>query len=148
MNSIEFALVGRIGRDPELKTSQSGNSWTSIGVGVGKDEATQWVRVSLFGDQAEQAVATFKKGSNVYVEGRDLRIDSYTGKDGTERHGLKGIATKIEAVGAGAIGRNKPPKQRPPEGEEPAPAATRDWQKPAGGPTFADDAIPFAPQAL
>lgn len=136
MNSIQFALVGRVGRDPELKHSQSGNAWTSIGVGVGKDEATQWVRISLFGEQAEQAIATLKKGANVYVEGRDLRIDSYTGKDGTERHGLKGIATRVEVVGAGAIGRNRPPKQRAPEGDAPAPASTR----PA--PSFADE-IPF-----
>jgi len=138
MNSIEFALVGRLGRDPELKHSQSGNAWTSIGVGVGKDEATQWVRVSLFGDAAEQAVATLKKGASVYIEGHGLRLDSYTGKDGTERHGLKGIATKIEVVGAGAIGRNKAQRQRPPEGDEPAPASTR----PASRPTFADE-IPF-----
>ena len=141
MNSIEFALVGRIGRDPELKTSQSGNPWTAISVGVGKDEATQWVRISLFGDQAEQACATLKKGSNVYVEGRDLRLDSYVGKDGAERHGLKGIATKVEAIGAGAIGRSKPPKQRAPEGEESAPVSTR------SAPSFADE-IPFSPQVL
>jgi single-strand DNA-binding protein len=136
MNSIEFALVGRLGRDPELKHSQSGNAWTAIAIGVGKDENTQWVRVTLFGEQAEQAVATLKKGSNVYIEGRDLRLDSYTGKDGTERHGLKGIGTKVEVVGASAIGRNRPPKQRVPEGEEPAPISTR----PA--PSFADE-IPF-----
>jgi single-strand DNA-binding protein len=142
MNSIEFALVGRIGRDPELKhSSQSGNAWTALSIGVGKDDQTQWVRVSIFGDQAEQACATLRKGSNVYVEGRDLRLDSYTGKDGTERHGLKGIAAKVELVGAGAIGRNKAPKQRAPEGDEPAPASTR------LAPTF-DDQIPFAPQVL
>jgi len=138
MNSIEFALVGRLGRDPELKHSQSGNAWTSIGVGVGKDEATQWVRVSLFGDAAEQAVATLKKGASVYIEGHGLRLDSYTTQSGEQRHGLKAIATKVELVGAGAIGRNKAPKQRAPEGEAPAPVSTR----PA--PSFADDSIPFA----
>jgi len=143
MNSIEFALVGRVGRDPDLRTSQSGNPWTAISVGVGKDDQTQWVRVSLFGDQAEHACSALKKGSNVYVEGRDLRLDSYTGKDGNQRHGLQGIATKVEVVGAGAIGRNRPPKQRAPEGDEPAPPSTR---APAGGrPQFADE-IPFAPE--
>jgi len=141
MNSIEFALVGRVGRDPELKHSQSGNAWTAIAIGVGRDAETQWVRVSVFGDAAEQACATLRKGASVYIEGHGLKLDSYTSKDGTERHGLKGVATKVEAVGAGAIGRNKPPKSRAPEGDEPAPASTR----PA--PTFADE-IPFAPQVL
>jgi len=142
VNSIEFALVGRVGRDPDLRTSQSGNPWTALSIGVGKDDQTQWVRISVFGDQAEHACTTLKKGSNVYVEGRDLVLDSYKAKDGTERHGLKGIATRVEVVGAGSIGRNKAPRQRAPEGDEPAPPSTR---APAGGRPFADE-IPFAPE--
>jgi len=36
MNTIEAALTGRMGTEPELKTSQAGKLWAAFNVGVGK----------------------------------------------------------------------------------------------------------------
>jgi single-strand DNA-binding protein len=142
MNSIEVACVGRVGRDAELKTSQSGKPWARVSVGVGKDDSTQWIAFTIFGEMAVDMASRLTKGASVYVEGRELRIDSYTTQAGEQRHGLKAVATKIEVVGAGAIGHNKAPRQRAPEGDAPAPSST------GGGGFGRDEVIPFGSQVL
>jgi single-strand DNA-binding protein len=123
MNSIEAAFIGRVGRDPDLRTSQSGNPWTALSVAVGEGEEVQWIRVAVFGERAEQLAGQLHKGDRVYVEGR-LKLDTWTAQDGKERTGLSVAAWKAEKLGE--IGRHKPARPKAPlEGENPAPASTR-----------------------
>jgi len=144
VNSIEAAFTGKVGRDAELRQSQAGKPWAAVNVAVGNDENTTWVRVTMFGDLAIEMASRLTKGTSVYCEARNLVIDGYTTSTGEQRHGLKCIATKVQVVGASAIGRNRPQQPKaPPEGEHPAPIAAgggRNWQRPLG-----DDAIPFGP---
>jgi single-stranded DNA-binding protein len=144
MNSIECALVGRLARDVEIRTSQSGRPWARATVGVGSGDSTTWLNIALFGALCtDDLVGQLKKGTSVYIEGRDLGIDRYTTQSGEERVGLNAIATKVEVLGL--IGRNKPPEGFDPAlvsaqscGEPTRPVA--DWQRP-----LREDTIPFAP---
>lgn len=88
-------LIGRVGRDPEVRTFQNGDrvvsfsmamseSWKDKSTGERK-ERTEWANVQVFNDGigkvAEQYV---RKGSKVYVEGQ-LQTREYTDKDGIQR---------------------------------------------------------------
>jgi len=92
--SIECALFGFLARDAEARTSQAGKPWVRLSIGVGKDDAVQWVNVAVFGKAAEKAAA-LKKSDRVYIEGT-IKLDSWRGSDGVERHGLSVAAFKCE----------------------------------------------------
>ena len=76
------------------------------------EEATTWVRVAVFGALATRLYPELKKGTEVYCEGR-LKLDSWTGRDGRERSGLRVAAAKVEVLGR--IGYD--PYQRKPKPE-------------------------------
>jgi single-stranded DNA-binding protein len=131
--SIECAFYGFLARDADARTSQAGKPWVRLSIGVGKDDPVQWVQVAVFGKAAEKA-AELKKSDRCYIEGT-IKLDSWTGNDGTERHGLSVAAFKCEPTHR--IGRNRPDqKQKRDFGSAPAVA---------GGAPF-DDEITFAPE--
>lgn len=133
IDSIEAAFFGRVGTDPELKTSSAGKPWAAFNVAVGQDDDTQWVRVAVFGAVAQDLVGTLKKSDRVYVEG-NLTLRTWE-KDGVTRAGLNVAAWKCERLGQ--IGRNKPRPSKPsPEGDHPAPLSTADRH-------WSEDEIPF-----
>jgi single-stranded DNA-binding protein len=138
--SIECAFFGFLAADAESRTSQAGKLWARLRVGVGKDADIQWVSVAVFGEAAKIAAA-LKKGDRVYVEG-SVKIDSWRGGDGVEKHSLSVASFKIEKTHQ--IGRNRPPKREKPEpvasGRE---RAERSHYAP--GADLNDD-IPFAPE--
>jgi single-stranded DNA-binding protein len=100
---IDCACYGFLAADAETKVSKAGKTWARLRVGVGKDDNLQWVSVAVFGQAAEVA-AKLKKGDRVYVEG-NIKIDTWTGNDGTERHGLSVASLKVEKTHN--IGRNR-----------------------------------------
>ncbi|MBL8845462.1 MAG: single-stranded DNA-binding protein [Hyphomicrobium zavarzinii] len=133
--NIEAAFIGRVGSDPELKTSAEGKPWAAFNVAVGKDEATQWVRVAVFGARAEELAGPLKKGDRVYVEG-NLTMRTWE-KSGEKRAGINVAAWKCECLGQ--IGRNKPSKAKAlPEGDHSAPMVTQQPRHAAF-----EDEIPF-----
>ena len=84
-------LIGNLGRDPELRYTQSGTPVASLNIATTRKwrnkqsnemvEETEWHRVSVFGQSAEHCNNYLAKGRQVYVEGR-LRTRSYDDKDG------------------------------------------------------------------
>jgi single-stranded DNA-binding protein len=94
----------------------------------------QHCAIAVFGKAAETA-ADLKKGDRVYVEG-SIKLDSWRGNDGLERHGLSVAAFKCERTHN--IGRGKP--KRPRDNTTNDSNATA-----AGGAPFADE-IPFMPE--
>ena len=92
--SIDCAFHGFLAADAEAKTSQAGKKWARLRVGAGKDDAVQWVSVAVFGKAAETA-AELKKGDRCYIEGA-IKLDTWRGNDGTERHSLAVSAFKVE----------------------------------------------------
>ena len=82
MSSInKVIIVGRLGQDPEIRYTQSGDAALNISVATSeswkdkatgeKREATEWHRVSIFGKPAEIAAQYLRKGSLIYVEGKN-----------------------------------------------------------------------------
>lgn len=141
--NIEAAFTGRLGQEPEQRTSQSGKPWLRLNVAVGADDSLQWVSTAVFGEGAQELAGRLHKGDRVYVEGR-LTLRTWE-KDGQTHAGLNVAAWRVERLGE--IGKNKPPKPKAPsEHEVPVPpingdrrSAPRDGQRPASP----DDAIPF-----
>ena len=102
--SIECAFHGFLATDADARTSQAGKPWVRLRVGVGKDDAVEWLSVAVFGKAAE-AAAGLKKGDRVYCEG-SIKLDTWRGNDSIERHGLSVASFKIERTHL--IGRNRP----------------------------------------
>ncbi len=84
----KIVIVGRLGRDPEMRYMPDGTAVTSLSVATdrrwtdkatGKPvEETTWFRVSVWGRQAETANQYLSKGRMVLIEGH-LRPDPQTG---------------------------------------------------------------------
>jgi single-stranded DNA-binding protein len=129
--SIECAFHGFLAADADARTSQAGKPWVRLRVGVGKDDAVEWLSVAVFGKAAE-AAAGLKKGDRVYCEG-SIKLDTWRGNDSIERHGLSVASFKIERTHL--IGRNRPKRN--------GDAKPRAQGKPASAGELYNDEIPF-----
>ena len=148
MGSVnKVILIGNLGADPELKYTPSQRPLCNLRIAtteVYKDksgqrqEKTEWHRVTVWGDQAENCNKYLSKGRSVYVEGR-LQTRSYD-KDGQKHYATDVVADRVVFLGGGGEGRGKSggggfggrgdsgPADEPGEG---------------GGPAPSDDDIPF-----
>jgi single-strand DNA-binding protein len=89
-------LIGNLGRDPEIRTMQSGGkvaqlslatseSWRDRNTGE-RQERTEWHRVVIFDERLVDVVEKYlKKGQKVYVEGQ-LQTRKWTDNSGQERY--------------------------------------------------------------
>jgi single-strand DNA-binding protein len=89
-------LVGNLGRDPEIRSTQDGTrvanlsvatseSWRDKATGERK-ERTEWHRVVIFNDKLVEIVEKYlKKGAKVYLEGA-LQTRKWTDNSGQERY--------------------------------------------------------------
>ena len=114
--AIDCAFYGFLACDADPRTSQAGRPWVRLRVGTGKGDNVQWVSVAVFGEAAENA-ADLRKGDRIYVEGT-LRLDSWRGRDGLERHGLSVAATLCEPTHG--IGRARRVPEPEPDDDSPA----------------------------
>jgi single-strand DNA-binding protein len=66
-------LIGRLGKDPEIKTTQSGTSVTNISLATtrqkGDQKTTDWHRLVAFGKTAELCQKYLRKGDETCFEG-------------------------------------------------------------------------------
>ena len=95
MSSLnKVMLVGRLGRDPELRYSSNGVAVCSLSVATdesymdaqnAKVERVEWHRVVVYGKQGEACERCLAKGSLVHVEG-SLTTRKWQDKDGTLRY--------------------------------------------------------------
>ena len=104
MNVNKVILVGRLTRDPEVRTTTSGQTVTSIGLATGrtwtdkqgqKQEKTEFHNVIFWGRTAEVAGQYLIKGQEIFLEGR-LETRTYTGKDGVERRTTEVVAESFQ----------------------------------------------------
>jgi single-strand DNA-binding protein len=88
-------LVGNLGRDPEIRSTQDGMRIANLAVATSetwrdrvsgeRKERTEWHRVVIFNERlAEIAEKYLKKGRKVYVEGA-LQTRKWTDNSGQER---------------------------------------------------------------
>jgi single-stranded DNA-binding protein len=104
VSEIDCAFFGFCAANADVRTSQAGKTWVRLSVGVGKGDFVQWLSVAVFGKAAATA-ADLKKSDRIYCEGT-IKLNSWRGSDGTERHGLSVATFKIGKTHQ--IGRNKP----------------------------------------
>ncbi|MEK9671204.1 MAG: single-stranded DNA-binding protein [Rhodospirillaceae bacterium] len=101
-------LVGNLGRDPEVRFSQSGQKIVNMSVATSerwKDrqsgeqrEKTEWHRVVVFDERlADVCEKYLKKGSKVYLEGT-LQTRKWTGNDGQERYTTEVVLPRFNGV--------------------------------------------------
>lgn len=130
-------LLGRLGKDPECKTINSGQmvanfsiatseSWKDRTTGE-KKEQTEWHNCQAWGTLAEIAQKYLHKGDQVYVEGK-IKTRSWE-KDGVTRYVTEIIVGSIVLLGGGQ-------KSDATRQEAPTPTAT-----PQG--SIATDDLPF-----
>lgn len=101
-------IVGNVGRDPETRQIQSGETVTSFTVAVTRRwrdrntnemrEATSWYNVSLWGNRFEGVLPYIRKGRQVMVVGT-VTARPYTGQDGTPKASLDLRADTIQLLG-------------------------------------------------
>ena len=136
MNVNKVILVGRLTKDPELRTTPSGQTVTSISLATNnfwtdksgqKQEKTEFHNIVLWGKTAEVAGQYLVKGQEAYFEGR-LQTRAYTGKDGVERRTTEIVAETMQfgskpgaGAGAGNSNYNSAPKQASPQRNNAAP---------------------------
>ena len=161
MGSVnKVILVGNLGADPELKYTPSNRPVCNLSVatnevwkdkGGQKQERTEWHRVNVWGEQAENCSKFLAKGRMVYVEGR-LQTRSWDDKDGKKRYSTEVVADRVVFLGGGAGAENgggggggrRAGGGRPGWGEETQqpPSEPSDGGG-SGPPPAGDDEIPF-----
>lgn len=98
MNNV--SLVGRLTRDPEIKTTNSGSSYARFSIAVdrrGKDAGTDFITIVAFGKTSEFIERYFRKGQRIGINGR-IQTGSYEGKDGKKVYTFDVIAENVEFV--------------------------------------------------
>jgi single-strand DNA-binding protein len=104
MNVNKVILVGRLTRDPEIRTTPGGQSVATISMATNsfwtdksgqKQDKTEFHNVVLWGRQAEIASQYLTKGQECFIEGR-LQTRVYTGKDGVERRTTEVIGETMQ----------------------------------------------------
>ena len=154
MGSVnKVILVGNLGADPELKYTPSNRPLCNLRIAtteVFKDksgqrqEKTEWHRVTVWGDQAENCNKYLAKGRSVYIEGR-LQTRSYD-KDGQKHYATDIVADRVVFLGSGGGGGGGGEGRGKPGGfsgrGESGPSDEMGESGPASGPP-SDDDIPF-----
>lgn len=100
-------LVGRLGRDPEVRITNSGNPITTFSMATSeewrdkntgeKKTKTEWHNIVVFNNLADIASRYLKKGHNVYIEGK-LQTTEYE-KDGIKRRNTQIVLTSMNFLG-------------------------------------------------
>ena len=123
-------LIGlaRLGRDCELRTTQSGDAVASLSLAMdyrnGREKATQWVDAALWGKMAEALTQYLVKGKLICVTLDDVHIEEYPKRDGGTGTKLVGRVSKLELAGGGRDDgeRTERPAERPAQRQAPKPA--------------------------
>jgi len=164
-------LIGRLGKDPEVRNFQNGGKVVRFGLATSErykdregnqQEKTEWHDIEIFNDRlGDVAEKYLRKGSEVYIEGQ-LETQTYNDKDGNERKTkrivLRQFRGELQLIGGrgdragggdsggddmegGYSGGGGRPAARPAGGGGGRTGGSG-WEKPKGGPDLDDD-IPF-----
>ena len=103
MNKV--ILIGRLARDPEMRTTPSGVATTSFTIAVQRnyanaqgDREADFISCVAWRKQAENIAKYCSKGSQVAVEGR-IQTRNYDAQDGIKRYVTEVIADNVSFLG-------------------------------------------------
>lgn len=137
-------LLGRLGKDPELKYTPSGAAVATFSIATdlawkdqegNQKQQTDWHRIVAWRKTAEIASNYLKKGNQVYIEGR-LQTRSWNDKNNVTHYMTEVIAENLVLIGS-KMDRGEAPMDAPPPAEEFAPGA------PDAVPEPSEDDLPF-----
>jgi len=109
MSVNKVILVGNLGKDPEVRYTQTGSAVANFSIATSeqwndrdgkKQERTEWHNIVVWGKQAEHCGQYLSKGRQVYVEG-SIRTRSYDDKSGNKRYITEIVAQRIQFLGGG-----------------------------------------------
>ena len=148
-------IIGNVGRDPEVRSTQAGQRIANFTVATSeqwrdkasgeKKERTEWHRITVFNDKLVEIVEQYvRKGDKIYVEG-SIETRKWTDNGGTERYTTEivlrpfnGGITLLGSRSNGSGGGTGRLAEREPGDDRPAAAAPR--RNPNDD---LDDEIPF-----
>ena len=98
-------LIGNLGRDPEIRTTQAGEKIANLAVATSESwadrttgerkERTEWSRVVIFNERLVDVAEKYaRKGSKLYIQGQ-LQTRKFTGNDGVERYQTEVVLSKF-----------------------------------------------------
>ena len=118
-----FSEFGRVGRDVELRFTPSGMAVAAIALAYEygrKDQQTgkkptQWVEVTMWGKTAEALSQYLTKGKQVFIEAKDVHIQTYDKNDGTQGFKLAAefVGIKFASDGQSQQQAQQQPQQQP-----------------------------------
>ena len=96
MSSLnKVTLIGRVGKDPEIKTSKAGKKLASFSLATSeswkdkqgqKQEKTEWHNIVVYNEGIAGVIEKYvHKGSQIYIEGA-LQTRKWQDKDGKDRY--------------------------------------------------------------
>ncbi|RKY39907.1 MAG: single-stranded DNA-binding protein [Candidatus Omnitrophota bacterium] len=113
MTGINRVFVGgNLTRDPELRYTPQGSPVLNFSIAINRTYTTQsgerkeeveFVRIVVWGKQAETCSRYLSKGSSVLVEGR-LSSRSWEGQDGVKRNITEVVANRVHFLTTGKTG--------------------------------------------
>lgn len=152
------SLIGNIGKDPEIKTTQGGTrianltlatseSWTDKGSGERK-ERTEWHRIVIWNPGLIGVIEKYvHKGSKIFIEG-SLQTRKWTAQDGSDRYstevvlsGFEGQLILLSRDDKGGSSRSDTQTARQPDRTDPK--GNPQWGGSTGGGGYDDSEIPF-----
>jgi len=149
MTVNKVILIGNLGKDPEVRYTQSGRAVARFSIATtefwndqegNRQERTEWHNIIVWGKQGETCAQYLAKGRQVFIEG-SIRSRSYDDKSGTKRYITEIIAQRVRFLGGGGGTRIAPEAEGESSGEpvsgEQSPPSSGEHSPPS------DDDIPF-----
>jgi single-strand DNA-binding protein len=153
VNLNKVMLIGRLGRDPEIRYTNSGSAVANFSMATTdtwkdkqgqKQERTEWHNIVAWGRLADFSQNYLKKGKLIYVEGR-LQTRDWTDKENVKHYKTETVANTInfmeklgDSQGQGAPSGAPGPYEDPGPQDPGPPADTGDAQG-----AYVEDDIPF-----
>jgi len=129
MDLNKAMLIGRLTRDPEIRTTPSGHTVASFAIATNlvwtdqsgqKQERPEYHNIVAWRRLAEICGQYLRKGAKIYIEGR-LQTRDWMGQDNVKRYRTEIVADNMIMLDrAGAAGPNVTPQEEPPSPQEPA----------------------------
>ena len=97
MSLNKCIMMGRIGKQPELRRTQSGTAVTSFSLAVDRDfgeKETDWIDVVAWKQTAELVCQYMGKGRVAVVEGR-LQVREWTDQNNNKRRSTEVVADRV-----------------------------------------------------
>lgn len=151
-------IMGNLGAKPELRSTQSGTSVTTLRVATNesytdsegaRQDKTEWHSVVVWGKTAENCEKYLDKGRTVLVEGK-LQTREWEDGEGNKKYSTEIVASSVQFIGGGSGGDDDAPKTKGNEKSGGGKSAPQQTGKGSGKPApkgkqqkFDDDDIPF-----